>query len=89
MKTDINNTSHDSQAPKQEKSKHKDNLALGISLGMLGGCTIGAICDDIGTWMSIGVMLGVALSLLSSNNGPQNKNRKIKPKKKISPPRQI
>lgn len=68
MKTDINNTSHDSQAPKQEKSKHKDNLALGISLGMLGGCAIGAICDDIGTWMSIGVMLGVALSLLSSND---------------------
>ena len=40
----------------------------------LGGCAIGAICDDIGTWMLIGLMLGVALGLASSNDRPQNKN---------------
>ena len=44
------------------------------ALGLLGGCAIGAICDDIGTWMLIGLMLGVALGLASSNDRPQNKN---------------
>lgn len=70
MKTDNANTGKESQAPKQDKGKPKGNLALGL----LGGCAIGAICDDIGTWMLIGVMLGVALSLASSNDRPQNKN---------------
>lgn len=54
---------------KQEKGTSKDRLALGISLGMLGGCAIGAIYDDIGLWISIGVMLGVALGLALSNDG--------------------
>lgn len=74
MKTDNDNTGKGSQVPKQDKGKPKGNLALGTALGLLGGCAIGAICDDIGTWMLIGVMLGVALSLASSNDRPQNKN---------------
>ena len=64
----------ESQVPKQDKGKPKGNLALGTALGLLGGCAIGAICDDIGTWMLIGLMLGVALGLASSNDRPQNKN---------------
>ena len=74
MKTDNDNTGKESQVPKQDKGKPKGNLALGTALGLLGGCAIGAICDDIGTWMLIGVMLGVALGLASSNDRPQNKN---------------
>ena len=70
MKADNDNTGKESQAPKHDKGKPKGNLALGL----LGGCAIGAICDDIGTWMLIGVMLGVALGLASSNDEPQNKN---------------
>lgn len=74
MKTDNDNTGKGSQVPKQDKGKPKGNLALGTALGLLGGCAIGAICDDIGTWMLIGVMLGAALGLASSNDRPQNKN---------------
>ena len=70
MKADNDNTGKESQAPKHDKGKPKGNLALGL----LGGCAIGAICDDIGPWMLIGVMLGVALGLASSNDEPQNKN---------------
>lgn len=68
MKTDNDNTGKESQVPKQDKGKPKGNLAIGTALGLLGGCAIGAICDDIGTWMLIGVMLGVALGLASSND---------------------
>ena len=64
MKTDNDNTGKESQVPKHDKGKPKSNLALGL----LAGCAIGAICDDIGTWMLIGVMLGVALGLASSND---------------------
>ena len=45
MKTDNDDTGKESQVPKQDKGKPKSNLALGL----LGGCAIGAICDDIGT----------------------------------------
>lgn len=80
MKTDNDNTGKESQVPKQDKGKPKGNLALGTALGLLGGCAIGAIGDDIGTWMLIGVMLGVALGLASSNdrqkhNKPQEKEK--------------
>lgn len=51
MKTDNDDTGKESQVPKQDKGKSKGNLALGTALGLLGGCAIGAICDDIGTWM--------------------------------------
>ena len=67
-KTDNDDTGKESQVPKQDKGKPKSNLALGTALGLLGGCAIGAICDDIGTWMLIGVMLGAALGLASSND---------------------
>ena len=65
MKTDNDDTGKESQVPKQDKGKPKSNLALGTVLGLLGGCAIG---DDIGTWMLIGVMLGAALGLASSND---------------------
>ena len=74
MKTDNDNTGKESQVQKHDKGKSKGNLALGTALGLLGGCAIGAICDDIGTWMLIGVMLGIVLGLASSNDRPQNKN---------------
>ena len=68
MKTDNDDTGKESQVPKQDKGKPKSNLALGTVLGLLGGCAIGAIGDDIGSWMLIGVMLGAALGLASSND---------------------
>lgn len=68
MKTDNDDTGKESQAPKHDKGKPKGNLAIGTALGLLGGCAIGAICDDIGTWMLIGVMLGAALGLASRND---------------------
>lgn len=73
MKTDNDNTGKESQVPKQDKGKPKGNLALGTALGLLGGCAIGAICDDIGTWMLIGIMLGAALGLASSNDRQKHK----------------
>lgn len=73
MKTDNDNTGKESQVPKQDKGKPKGNLALGTALGLLGGCAIGAIGDDIGTWMLIGVMLGAALGLASSNDEQKHK----------------
>lgn len=79
MKTDNDNTGKESQAPKQDKGKPKGNLALGTALGLLGGCAIGAICDDIGTWMLIGVMLGVALGLASSNDRQKTKTENKNP----------
>lgn len=73
MKTDNDDTGKESQVPKHDKGKPKGNLDLGTALGLLGGCAIGAICDDIGTWMLIGVMLGVALGLASSNDRQKHK----------------
>lgn len=78
MKTDNDNTGKESQVPKQDKGMPKGNLAPGIALGLLGGCAIDAICDDIGTWMLIGVMLGAALGLASSNDGQKHNETREK-----------
>lgn len=37
------------------------NMAKGVALGMIMGCAIGILLDNVGAWMAIGLAFGAGL----------------------------
>ena len=48
----------------EEKNGQKNYLALGVSLGMLFGISIGSAMDNLGAGMAIGTGFGTSLGLI-------------------------
>lgn len=43
------------------KSSSRSNMEKGMALGLVFGCAIGLILDNIGVWLAIGLVLGAGI----------------------------
>ena len=48
--------------PTKRIMKENNNMITGVSLGVLFGTVLGAILDNIGLWLSIGIAIGAGVS---------------------------
>lgn len=58
--------------PETKKSGVRPNLALGISLGMLFGISIGSAMDNLALGMALGTGFGCSIGLILERRNGQN-----------------
>ena len=54
------------------KNKLKNQKGLYIGIGLMGGVLVGIFTDNIGLWISLGLVLGV---VLDKNNNKSDKEQ--------------